>query len=310
MAAGRKWHALRAGVVVLFLIVCGAALLGGCSQEARYRVLSFFFEDVPKPGQKLFQWQPVVNQPRRPPPFRPTPTPTPEVVKAKPKLPRNWPEKLARKLPRDNAGYPDMVRALDQKLIKAKSGIKPHAKPQPVLNLDVKLVPAGPFRLVFPHKPHTQWLTCANCHPKIFKMKAGADKISMAALYAGKYCGTCHGKVAFPIPTGCPRCHVGMGQKKSAKPAPLKLVRGDVTLPRVGGDAATKGIPPAVFPHLPHRLLFRCYVCHDRLFHMKRGADSITMDKIVDGKFCGACHNGRVAFGVTFADCARCHRGK
>jgi c(7)-type cytochrome triheme protein len=37
---------------------------------------------------------------------------------------------------------------------------------------------------------------------------------------------------------------------------------------------------------------------------MKRGANPISMVKIVNGEFCGRCH-GRVAFPIS--NCARCH---
>lgn len=68
------------------------------------------------------------------------------------------------------------------------------------------------------------------------------------------------------------------------------------------------GPPPAVFPHWIHRIQFRCYVCHPRLFEMKQGANEITMQNIRHGQFCGACHNGRVAFNVEFQSCSRCHK--
>lgn len=67
-------------------------------------------------------------------------------------------------------------------------------------------------------------------------------------------------------------------------------------------------VPVAIFPHYLHRMQFKCYVCHDDLFQMKAGADDITMDAIQDGKFCGACHDGKTAFQSTFEACPRCHR--
>lgn len=70
---------------------------------------------------------------------------------------------------------------------------------------------------------------------------------------------------------------------------------------------AASEIPPAVFPHSVHRINFKCYVCHDAIFQMKAGADQITKDAIREGKFCGACHNGKIAFPVGFYTCDRCH---
>jgi c(7)-type cytochrome triheme protein len=66
--------------------------------------------------------------------------------------------------------------------------------------------------VVFPHKQHTQWLDCANCHPTIFKPQKGANQISMASILVGEACGVCHGKVAFPV-SECRLCH------SKAKPA-------------------------------------------------------------------------------------------
>lgn len=71
-------------------------------------------------------------------------------------------------------------------------------------------------------------------------------------------------------------------------------------------DAA--GMRPVVFPHWFHRVRFRCKVCHADLgFQFKAGGNKITMAKIIEGKFCGACHNGEVAWSVE--NCNMCHSG-
>lgn len=57
-------------------------------------------------------------------------------------------------------------------------------------------------------------ITCADCHnPDVFpKMKQGTVKITMAGLYAGKFCGKCHdGKNGFLIKANCDRCHFKPG---------------------------------------------------------------------------------------------------
>lgn len=82
---------------------------------------------------------------------------------------------------------------------------------------------------------------------------------------------------------------------------------GDLVFERKGANQATASIKPAIFPHWVHRARFRCYVCHPKLFKMELGADDITMDKIQKGEYCGACHNGRIAFDVEFQSCDRCH---
>ena len=71
-------------------------------------------------------------------------------------------------------------------------------------------------------------------------------------------------------------------------------------------DAA--GMRPAVFPHWYHRIRFRCKVCHADLgFKFKAGGNKITMAKIIDGQFCGACHNGEISWSVE--NCGMCHSG-
>jgi c(7)-type cytochrome triheme protein len=62
--------------------------------------------------------------------------------------------------------------------------------------------------VVYPHKQHTQWLDCSNCHPDIFIPQKGANQINMASILLGEKCGVCHGKVAFPVTTStCTLCH-------------------------------------------------------------------------------------------------------
>jgi len=69
-------------------------------------------------------------------------------------------------------------------------------------------------------------------------------------------------------------------------------------------DAA--GMRPPIFPHWFHRIRFRCKVCHvDLGFKIKAGGNKINMAKIISGEFCGACHNGEVAWSVE--NCDLCH---
>jgi c(7)-type cytochrome triheme protein len=69
------------------------------------------------------------------------------------------------------------------------------------------------------------------------------------------------------------------------------------------------GMRPVVFPHWFHRIRFRCKVCHADLgFKFKAGGNEINMVKVIDGQFCGACHNGEVAWSIE--NCNMCHSGK
>lgn len=84
-------------------------------------------------------------------------------------------------------------------------------------------------------------------------------------------------------------------------------VEGDVVMTRRGGESDT---PPAVFPHWVHRIRYTCAACHPALAEMKAGAARVTMDDIAAGRSCGVCHDGRVAWGVSFDTCTRCHVGR
>lgn len=76
-----------------------------------------------------------------------------------------------------------------------------------VMDMDIMLDINGSMPMVrFPHRAHTMWLACANCHSAIFVPKKGANGISMEKILMGEQCGICHGAVAFP-PTDCARCH-------------------------------------------------------------------------------------------------------
>ncbi len=210
MARGaRRWLA------AMFLL--GATAVSACTPDARHRVLTMFFEGVPAPGEET-RAKPIKRAPRHPPLPPPKPlveTSLPEPELEEPSGPRTWTEAL-RTLPKDAAGGIDWVRALEDKAIQPKAGLDPEAKDQPVFDLNVELAPeAQPlFKVIFPHKAHTARLACANCHPGIFQMQRGADPITMAKIFAGEFCGRCHGKVAFDVGTGCPRCHPALAGGK------------------------------------------------------------------------------------------------
>ncbi|MBC7860414.1 MAG: hypothetical protein H7Z39_16895 [Burkholderiaceae bacterium] len=87
---------------------------------------------------------------------------------------------------------------------------------------------------------------------------------------------------------------------------PARAEYGDVVINNYSDGA---GMRPAVFPHWFHRIRFRCKVCHADLgFKFKAGGNEINMVKIIDGQFCGACHNGNIAWSVE--NCNLCHSGK
>ena len=80
---------------------------------------------------------------------------------------------------------------------------------------------------------------------------------------------------------------------------------GDVVM---NGYSTPAGMRPVVFPHWFHRVRFRCKVCHADLgFKFQAGGNEINMLKIIDGQYCGACHNGDIAWSVE--NCNLCHSG-
>lgn len=60
--------------------------------------------------------------------------------------------------------------------------------------------------IIFSHEKHAVWNSCEVCHPDIFGVIKGTTKYTMEDIFAGRYCGACHGKVSFPT-LDCRRCH-------------------------------------------------------------------------------------------------------
>ena len=100
--------------------------------------------------------------------------------------------------PRSNLWPETQVRLREDELIVAKNGSMPAVK--------------------FPHRAHTLWLDCSNCHESLFKSKLGANGLRMTAILNGEQCGLCHGAVAFPL-TECNRCHSVSNASLRPRPA-------------------------------------------------------------------------------------------
>lgn len=119
---------------------------------------------------------------------------------------------LAEKLPKGRFGNGiDWTKADQQGLIKAKDFLEGVSFPRPKMKheqgeikIDAKL--SGLQDIIFSHKKHATWNGCELCHPDIFTLKAGNTKFTMVENFEGKFCGACHGNVAFPI-KDCGLCH-------------------------------------------------------------------------------------------------------
>lgn len=112
--------------------------------------------------------------------------------------------------PKDQYELVDWASTMGQGKIKPRDAIDPSIPEVPPFDLDVVITTKSKFQpdVLFSHKVHTLWLSCDNCHDKIFKKKAGGNPaMHMTKIAAGEYCGRCHDRVAFPL-TDCLRCHV------------------------------------------------------------------------------------------------------
>lgn len=90
---------------------------------------------------------------------------------------------------------------------------------------------------------------------------------------------------------------------------PAGLARAEYADVVLNERSEAEDMRPVIFPHWFHRIRFQCRVCHSELkIKMKAGSNNFTMANIADGEFCGACHNGEVAWPVE--NCDLCHSGK
>ena len=142
----------------------------------------------------------------------------------------------------------------------------------------------------FNHDSHSKKARCNDCHDKLFLAKRGSTRVTFADHSSNRSCYACHnGKRAFGS-ENCLACH-------SKVPAP----KTDLTY-------KLSGLDPAHFSHDFHVKIFKCEDCHPRHFAMKKGGTKMTMQGMYEGKYCGLCHNGNLAFPAT--DCAKCHYNK
>ena len=116
------------------------------------------------------------------------------------------PTNAMKDFPRDRRNEVDWVKTLDGGFIEPRADIQGKGK-MTVMDLDIIMKNTQFMPHVrFPHKAHTRWLACDNCHPKIFVPQENANPISMNKVLRGEYCGVCHDKVAFSLFV-CERCH-------------------------------------------------------------------------------------------------------
>ena len=143
---------------------------------------------------------------------------------------------------------------------------------------------------VFSHATHIAKTggSCKGCHNS--SVITGKEKaVTMAEMEKGRTCGSCHnGKRAFAVTANCGNCHKGLKPK-------------EITF-------NLKGVTPATFSHKFHTEAYSCKDCHTKTFPYKTVVGKATMNDMLKGKSCGACHNGKDAF-ASSGDCAKCHIG-
>lgn len=292
-----RWSIGAAGLV--------ASLVGGVACRAALTTVL----DLPPP------------RPAEPAPARPAAPPVaavgigpvaPPIDTTRPEIERLPAESVVARLPRDRAGNLDWAAAARHGIIKPRDVLPGRTAPAPGFQFNFDFTYKGPdtlFDASFPHSTHTEWVACQQCHPRIFPYRN--TPVTMADVLQGKFCGQCHGKVAFPPATACERCHTRFTSLPPNRAKPELI--GNVQLARVADDSGNaRGIdagalPRATFPHWTHRLRFRCKVCHMEIFEPKAGANQVTMRKIGNGEACGRCHNGTIAFAPSVSNCPLCH---
>jgi c(7)-type cytochrome triheme protein len=130
------------------------------------------------------------------------------------------PARAMQALPKDRRGEVNWVQTLERGLIAPRKSVTgdPWAEylMQP-MDLDILMTNTAEMpHVLFPHRQHTEWLTCSNCHPAIFIPQRDANPINMTRVLRGEFCGRGHDKVAFSLWT-CERCH-SVPHEKSPKP--------------------------------------------------------------------------------------------
>ncbi len=115
-------------------------------------------------------------------------------------------------LPKDKMGLVDWGAAVSENIIHPRGSLTGDDSEYEkyydniiVLKTKIDVIPD----VVFPHGVHTYWLSCESCHPAPFKKVRGGTFFNMGDIIDGKYCGKCHGKVAFAPQSfkNCSRCH-------------------------------------------------------------------------------------------------------
>jgi len=90
---------------------------------------------------------------------------------------------------------------------------------------------------------------------------------------------------------------------------PVLIARAEYADVILNTHSEAEGVAPVIFPHWFHRIRFQCSVCHVELgIRMGAGTTGIRMEDLVNGRYCGACHDGETAWPTD--NCDLCHSGR
>lgn len=123
-------------------------------------------------------------------------------------------------LPKDKYGLVDWIKITKNGMLLPKGSIDPddplYESPvhytfnpdgdEDIEDIIIQVKSKTISEVLFPHTLHAWWLNCKSCHPHRFTRSAGSTVMTMREMAKGKYCGECHGRVAFPL-EDCEKCH-------------------------------------------------------------------------------------------------------
>lgn len=166
--------------------------------------------------------------------------------------------------------------------------------------------------VVFRHATHVALASnrCTACHSGLFRILTPTTRISHAEMNSGGSCGACHdGRHAFSVKAkeSCPLCHVGRSRAARAGAAGERApaFHGPEPIHFPASAVSPGGV---TFDHATHAK-GECAQCHPRLFPMQASTSEAPAG-MHEPSTCGACHDGKHAFGVEDErSCARCHKG-
>lgn len=187
----------RARLGILLSLLVAGLLAAGCNSS--HPLMADLFVPLPPTAE-------VKNLPRHPPPLKEKPI---EIVMEEVIKPPDIDYAgIYQALPRDSKGTVDWMQALDEKTITPKAGLVPEAEVAKIYDSEIEFfnTESPEKKATFRHATHTQWLTCKNCHPALFKKRSENLQFTHDDMDAGKYCGACHQKVVV-LQGGCKGCH-------------------------------------------------------------------------------------------------------